>query len=187
MNLYGRLKPHHIQQDMRAGCSLASFLMVRNCILNDYLTQAGFREYLTGKKSRWVKMAGEFGSGVGCSLLHTFVVAELNNLKLSKRYQCLKIRARDMSFDSFAKTMEKISIGRISKDFIIFNFDAHYSPMGGCIGDSIKILDVDFSRKHNGEFKYEAGIGERDFSTLDFYNKLTKQRRSFLHIKNLSS
>lgn len=182
--LYERLKPYHIQQDLPAGCSIASWLMIQNSIIGDDLTQEEFRDCLTLDGKRWLRLAGKGGSGVRSDVFHAVIVMQIKALGLGSRYLCEKVSVKKYPEIKLRGLIE--SVVKSETDFLIFNYDAHYSPLGDFMLGNIKILDVDFSGKHNGEFKYSVGDGERVFPISTFYRKLIKQGRSFLHIKRLA-
>lgn len=79
------------------------------------------------------------------------------------------------------------SVNNSTNNYIIFNFNSHYSPLGefDIKNNQITILDVDGLRNYDNEVLFLEGEGELKFETKKFYSLLKRQSRSFLLIKIL--
>jgi hypothetical protein len=178
--LYAKLKKLHIQQDTRTACSLASFLMVLNCIKNEHTSQTEFRRYLeVGRFDRWVSATGAKGGGLGVAQLIPEMrrVLRLNRLM----WDIEKISSKAISHAGFQDLLHQANLGNF---FLIFNYDSHYSPFGGMRDQNVGvILDVDAMRvyKDSGD-TLPLGTGEVSFEPVKFLRKLQSKKRYIIKI-----
>lgn len=182
---YDVMKQYHIQQDANDACSLAAFLVVRNTIEGQRKTQRGMRATLDAMKNGWVKRVSGRKNGL---FVKTFALYANDYFTLHMpEYRANLVYTRSLTAAKFDQLLNEIANINTFK-FVIFNYDAHYSPLGDYDPETKKltILDVDYNKVYGSETIYKGNRGEREFSSADFYRKLCRQKRFLLIIERRS-
>lgn len=183
-NLYERLKPYHVQQITRTGCSLVSFLMVLNAIKGFETNQDSFYKVLKHANRDWFNRTSDHGKGLYVKRFYRYINQMFNLCNVDASISMIKARDFKRDYEGFCKFCKEVY--ESNNSYIIFNFDSHYSPLGRYheINDNkfLTILDVDYSEKYGKEFRYDNYYGELEFSAWAFYRKLVNQNRYFLMI-----
>lgn len=182
-NLYKKIKPYHIQQTHRASCSLASYLVVENAITQKRKTQAEFRREILTYNLDWNHRIEVKVGTISCDILKGYCEKSLS--RLGKKFQVERLKISFISMNRFTDIL--YSVNNSTNNYIIFNFNSHYSPLGefDIKNNQITILDVDGLRNYDNEVLFLEGEGELKFETKKFYSLLKRQSRSFLLIKIL--
>lgn len=180
--LYKKLKPFHIQQDRSDGCSLCSFLVIRNAIAKPKMRQKGMRSLLEKMHHPWLSRVSGRRRGVFVKVLKRYIEDFLD--EHLPEYEVNIHYSRSFSCREFMLFIDEVNT-QVREQFIIFNYDGHYSPLGRVDfeKDQLSILDVDWVEKYDKEFTYKMSRGEYKVSIESFLKKLKSQRRYFLTIE----
>lgn len=171
---YLRLKKHHIQQDTPKSCSLASVLMIVNCINGKHVTQTEFRDFLHSHNFvRWLKNTSKTGSGMPVHWLQVEVKRLFSIMNMPWSFKT--VDSREISTDQLRTMLHDFNMG---DKFIIFNYEQHYSPFGGLADDErLIILNVDATRiyKDSGD-TLPSGLGDK-YKQIDYFHKQLKRNK----------
>jgi hypothetical protein len=167
---YAQLKPNHIQQDKSDGCSAASFLVILNSLRSSELalTQSAFRDYLQEKNNSWYRGVKGRRIGIGPSSFRAYSERALREFGIESKVNYY--RRGEVTYSSFRADL--IQSNNDLKTFLIFNYIAHYSPLGKFEAETnkLKILDVDWNENYSKEFHYAEGKGEDNRDAKKFYS-----------------
>lgn len=179
LDIYDILKPYHIQQDKRDGCSAATSLMVINAIKKmkdpEWVpwTQAEFRQWLGGRDDDlqyWLGKISGKGIGVSFSRLLSYLKLVFPELEMDD----VQIRGQRVGSTSYSQfKADLLQSSQSDNEFILVNFSGHWSPVGKFdpINNIVTILDVDYVENYSREFHYELGKGEDHYSAYSLFYK----------------
>lgn len=181
---YQALKPYHIQQDKRDGCSLATSLVLINHLRKIYLnepqlTQQQMREWLKvqpyNELKTWVKRVSGQGLGVSFDQLNKYLSLTLEEMNFTD-VKISAIRKSSTQISSFRQHVKETI--QTPGQVMLINFAGHWSPLGHYeeSSDTVVILDVDYVQKYTQEFTYLPGQGEYRVSVKTLFNQKMKNR-----------